>query len=214
MSWKRARARIAGFVSPRKKREQDLREELRSHIQIETDENVARGMSQEEARRTALLKFGNPQLAQEDAGAMWTLPSLESVLADIRFGWRVLWKSPGFAIVAMLTLALGIGATTAVFSVAYGVLLRPLPYPQPEQLFLISQDSKSENAGNWRVTALDYLDMRERSRTFSGAASYAGTGMVFSGGGETEFVLGQRVSANLFSVLQVKPILGREFRYE
>src|ERR1041384_4434209 len=126
MSWKTTFARIFGFATGSRRRSEDLRQEMHGHIAIETDENIERGMTPEEARRQAMIKFGNPTLAQEDAQIMWSLPSLESVLADVRFGWRVLWKTPGFALVAALPLALGIGATTAIFSVAYGVLLRPL----------------------------------------------------------------------------------------
>ena len=214
MSWRRTRARVLGFAAGGRRHDDDLRQEMRSHIEIETDENIERGMTPEEARRQAMIKFGNQSVAQEDAQNMWSLPSLESVMSDARFGWRVLWKAPGFALVAVLTLALGIGATTAIFSVAYSVLLRPLPYPKPRELMLVYQDNKAEEQGNWRVTALDYLDLRERSRTFSGMAAYTGAGMVFSGGGDTELVLGQRVSANMFSVLQVAPMLGRDFAME
>src|SRR5512133_1066010 len=100
MSWKTSTARLFGFLRAKDQRDGDLAEELRSHIEIETDDNVERGMAPEEARRAALLKFGNPQLALEDARQMWSLPSLASVLGDLKFGWRVLWKAPGFAIVA------------------------------------------------------------------------------------------------------------------
>ena len=214
MSWKQIWVRIIGFAGSRTAREQDLHEELRSHIEIQTDENVERGMSREEAHRAAILKFGNPQLTEEDAAAMWTLPSVESVLADVRFGWRVLWKAPGFAAVAILTLALGIGATTAIFGIAYSVLIKPLPYAAPDKLVLVHQFNKAKDQGNWRTTALDYLDWRERNHSFSGMAGYTGTGLVFSGSGNAEMVLGQRVSYNLFSVLGIAPELGRSFRYE
>lgn len=214
MSWKRTWAQIRGFATSRAAQESDLREELRSHVEIETEENIARGMAPIEARRAAMLKFGNPQLTEEDARVMWTFPSLESILYDIKFGWRVLWKAPGFAIVAILTLALGIGATTAIFDVTYSVLIKPLPYAAPERLVLVHQFNKAKDQGNWRTTALDYVDWRERNRSFSGMAGFTGTGLVFSGNGNAEFVLGQRVSYNLFSVLGATPELGRSFRYE
>src|SRR3954471_11655948 len=142
MSWKTSMARVFGFLHARTERDRELAEELRSHIEIETDDNIDRGMAPAEARRAALLKFGNQQLAHEDARQMWSLPTLESILGDLKFGWRVLWKAPGFAIVAVLTLALGIGATTAIFSVAYAVLIRPLPYADPQQLVLLHQFNK------------------------------------------------------------------------
>ena len=215
MSWRTTIARtLSYFGRGRSSRERALQDELRTHIDFETDENIERGMTPDEARRNALVKFGNQQLVQEDSGAQWSLPSLESLIKDIHFGWRVLWKAPGFSIIAVLTLALGIGATTAIFSVAYSVLIKPLPYPDPEKLVLVAQDDRSNQASDWRVTAFDYLDIRERARSFEGVAAYTGAGLVISGDGPAEMVLGQRVSNNFFSVIGVHPKLGRDFRPE
>jgi putative ABC transport system permease protein len=214
MSWKTSLARLRGLVRRSHTRDSELQDEIRTHVEMETEENIERGMTGEEARRAALVKFGNPQLVQEDSRAMWSLPSVESVLADVKYGWRMLWKTPGWTAVAVLTLSLGIGATTAIFSVAYSILVRPLPYADPEQLVLLHQYDKTNDTGNWRATALDYLDWRDRARSFNGIAAYTGLGLVFTGSDAAEKVVGQRVSYNLFSVLGVAPFLGRDFRYE
>lgn len=214
MSWNTMLSRVAGMFSSRLKRDSDLREEIRAHIELETEENVQQGMDPVKARQAALLKFGNPQLTAEDVRAMWTLPRFESVLADLRYGGRMLRKSPGFAAVAILTLALGIGATTAIFSVAYSILIKPLPYPNPQELVLVHQFDEKNDTGVWRATALDFLDRRERAHSFTGMASYSGTGLVLTGSGPAEMVLGQKVSSEMFRVLDVKPMLGRDFRRE
>jgi predicted permease len=211
MNRKRGIVRVFGGFGG-KTRERELGDEIRSHIEIQTDQNIADGMEPAAARRAAMLKFGNAALAREDSRAMWRFPSLDSVAGDIRFGWRILRSAPGFAAVAVLTLALAIGATTAIFSVTYTVLFKPLPYRDAQQLFLIHQYNKNKDSGNWRTTAFDFLDWRSRSQAFSSIGAYTGTGVSMSGNGEAEVLLGQRISSDLFPTLQVTPMLGRNFR--
>src|SRR5256885_3627549 len=112
----------------------ELSEEIREHLEEKIEELVAGGMSREEAAYAARREFGSVALTERDSREIWRWSSIENFLSNARFGLRILPKNPGFAAVAVLTLALGIGANTAMFSVVYGALLAPLPYPRPEQL--------------------------------------------------------------------------------
>jgi hypothetical protein len=118
-----------------------LREEMESHLALQTDENIRAGMAPEEARRQARLKLGGVETIREQFHAEKGLPFLETLLQDLRFAFRVLWKSPGFSVAVVITLALGIGANTAVFSIVYGVVFRPLPCPQPQRIVELTETS-------------------------------------------------------------------------
>src|SRR5277367_1826388 len=114
-------------------------QEFEAHIQNEIDENLGRGMSGEEARRQAYLKFGNPARVREEIWKMNSIAPLENLLRDVRYAWRTLLRNPGYALVAVLTLGLGIGANTAIFTVINGVLLRPLPYAESREILHLDQ---------------------------------------------------------------------------
>src|SRR5229473_1279635 len=118
--------------------DQDLRDELRSHIEMRAEDHVADGMAEDDAKISAIRRFGNPTLIQEQTRRASILNWLETVLQDARFGLRTLRRSPGFTAVAVVTMALSIGATTAVFTLVESILLRPLPYWQPERLITIA----------------------------------------------------------------------------
>ena len=148
-----------------------LDEEIRNHIETETQENIDRGMSPEEARHAAMRKFGNVTLAKEDARAVWTLIWLEELVQDVRFGLRTLGKAPGFTAVAILTLAIGIGGNAAVFSVMNGVLLKPLNYPHAEELVSLHQIAPgAEGLASFEngllLSPSMYFTYAEQNRTF------------------------------------------------
>ncbi|HEV2668208.1 MAG TPA: ABC transporter permease, partial [Blastocatellia bacterium] len=142
---------------------------------------------------------------------MWSLNSIEMLLQDLRYGVRMLMKKPGFTVVAALTLALGIGANTAIFSVVNAVLLRPLPYPEARQLALISENFSQSGLNRILVSPPEYLDYRDRSRSFSQVAAYRRQPFTLTGAGEAEMLRGTVCSTNLFETLGVRPAIGRPF---
>ena len=185
--------------------------EYRAHLEMETDANVARGMNLEKARRAALESFGNPGRATELAYDVRGGGMAETIWQDVRFGFRLLRKNPSFTAIAVLTLALGIGANTAIFSVVNGVLLRPLPYANPEQLVTIYR-----NTPGGPVSPRVYLNLKRNNTVFADMAALSNIGWPanLTGEGDAERLEGVKVSANLFSVLGVAPQLGRAFRDE
>ncbi|MBV8208206.1 MAG: ABC transporter permease [Acidobacteria bacterium] len=208
VDWKRLLPRLRGWRS-RNARQGELRDEIRSHIEHQAEEYEFHGMPSAEARRKALAEFGSIAVALEDSRDAWRFPAVDSILADLKFGWRVLWKAPGFAIVAVLTLALGIGANTAVFTVVNGVLLRPLPYPAPERLYAL--DASKPNFPRGSISFPNFLDWQARNRVFSALALFRGTSFILAAGGEPERVRGAWITADYFSLLGVAPVLGRNF---
>jgi putative ABC transport system permease protein len=199
----------------RKRTIEDLDQDIHDHIERETQDNIERGLPPEEARYAALRKFGNVTRVKEDAREVWSVIWLERLLQDVRYALRALRRSPGFTAVAVLTLALGIGATTAIFSVINATLLQPLPFPHPDRLVLIWETS-GKGHDNWSsVSAPNFWDFERQSKSFEGMAlSDGGRGYNLSPTGvkhEAEQVPGLRVSAGFFSVLGVKPFLGRTF---
>lgn len=186
----------------------DLAEEMRFHVDRETEANVARGMSRDAARRAARLTFGSVDDAQELSRDDRPGAGLRQVLRDLRFGARLLRKSPPFAITAIAIVTLGIGAATAIFSVVYGVMLRPLPYKEPNRVVTIWL----QREGN-RVypSAADAAELRGLDRVYDDVAVVRSANLNLVGDGEPRRLFGSRVSPNLFSVLGVAPVLGRTF---
>jgi putative ABC transport system permease protein len=196
--------------------ERELDEELRFHVERETEKNLARGMNDEEARRAALVTFGGVARTRQECRDARGVRVVEEIAQDLRFGWRMLRAQPGLSLIAILTLALGIGANTAVFSVVNAVLLRPLGHPDPDQLVrvhLFDPKATSEPERRSVLGDADFLALRERNRSFAAVAALQvrSNGFSFVGGGGPEQVGGALVSADFFEVLRAPPFRGRTF---
>jgi MacB-like periplasmic core domain len=182
----------------RSQAERELDEELRHHIEQQTEQNIRLGMNPEEARSAARKAFGGVEQAKERSRDARGIRWIEEFWQDLRYGARMLMKRPGFTFIAVLTLALGIGANTAIFSMVYGVILRPLPYHEPERLVRLWTNNANENNPKDGTSYPNLVDWRNQSRAFTQIANYMGD-MVFLTDGETpEQVRIDRVSANLF----------------
>jgi MacB-like periplasmic core domain len=194
----------------RQQADQELDQELQYHIERKTEEYLTKGMTPREARRTALLEMGGFEKRKEECRDARRLNWIQDLMQDLRYGLRLLGKSPGFTFVAVLTLALGIGANAAIFSVVSGVLLQPLPYPHADELVHLG----SSMAGGNDLSAPEFLFLRDHpSRAFRGIAAIQGpdSTMSLQNGSQVEYVKGMHVSESLFPVLGVTPFLGRNF---
>ncbi|HEU4630709.1 MAG TPA: ABC transporter permease [Gemmatimonadaceae bacterium] len=207
-----ARERLRALVH-RGREERELEAELRFHLEMEVEKNVGRGMSPEEARRRALVAFGGVERFKDEVRDARGLGRLEDSWRDLRLAARSLRRSPGFTVVAVLALALGIGANTAVFSVVNGVLLAPLPYPDPERLVYLGWDWGNGDRID-ALTPLQFEFWREQSRVLEGAATYKPFRADLSATADRDEIDGLRVSADFFRVLGVRPALGRAFAPE
>ncbi len=193
----------------RKTREDDLDRELASHLELEAEEHRANGLSPRDAGYAARRAFGNLARVKEEVRFMWGWTPWEAFFQDLRYAARILRNSPGFAAMAVLALALGVGANTSVFTVFNAVVLRPLPFPQSPQL--VRLDSFG-SAGNFQpVSYPNFEDWRSWNQSFSGMSAFTGATLVMTGSGEPVRVSGIVASANLFDVLGVQPVLGRRF---
>ena len=200
-------------MSLRKRMLDDLDQDIREHIEIETSENIERGMTPEAARYAALRKFGNPALVKEEVREMWGWTWLERLAQDLRYGLRQLRRSPGFTAVAIVTLALGIGATTAIFSVVDAVLLKSAPYANPAELVEITEKGPQTAPGEVNeASAGDFTDWQQQAPVFQGLAAYEQWEFhALTGVGEPDEVWTSTVTANLFRVLGVRADRGRTF---
>ena len=191
--------------------ERDMDRELRFHVEMEIEGNVRRGMSPAEARREALMSFGGVEKFKEECREVRGAPLIDSLLQDIRYGVRILVRNPGFTVVAVLTLGLGIGANTAIFSVIYGVLMRPLPYKDGGQLVIVQQQAPLAHLLNVPFSVKEVQDYREQNQTLQGVVEHHSMSFTLLGGKEPQRVQTGVVSANFFDVLGVRPLLGRTF---
>ena len=189
--------------------DQELEDELRDHIERQTEENISHGISPEEARRRALLAMGGVERSKEECRDQRRVRWIEDFLQDLRFGLRMLRKSPGFTAVAILTLALGIGANTALFSVVNGVLINSLPYPNPEQLVWLAESKPNFASGS--ISWPNFHDWRKENHTFAGMSLYRPYSFNLTGVGESEQVEGRYITSDFLRILGVKPVIGRTF---
>jgi predicted permease len=205
-TWLRCKALIL-----REQLDRDLEDELAHHLHMRAQKNREAGMGAEESRYAARRRLGNVTILKERSRDMWTFPNLETLGKDFRFGIRLLLKSPGFAAVAILTLALGIGANTAIFSVVDAMLLRPLPYPQPERLVRIWESSVKFDSPRNVVNPRNFLDWRDHAQSFEAMAAITDSLTNISLNGQPFAVQSLWVSPEFFSILRVPPLLGRAF---
>jgi putative ABC transport system permease protein len=192
--------------------DRDLSAEIAQHLELAIEENLRAGMTSQEARRRALIQFGGTRQAKETHRDARSLPMLETFFQDARFSLRLLKKSPAFTFVAVLTLALGIGATTAIFSVVYGVLLRPLPYKNPEQIVRLWE----QNPDGVHMNSADpnFTDFRAQNHSLSGLAEFNSDIESVTGHGDPSRTRTASVSQDFFEVMGVQPVFGRTFAPE
>src|SRR2546423_508285 len=194
--------------------EEELDEELRGFLEMAAEEKMKQGMSRKDALRAVRLERGSLEVTKEVVRSAGWESFVETLWQDLRFASRMLRKNPGFTAVAVLTLALGIGANTAIFSVVNGVLLKPLPFPESDRLVEVMRGLKSGN--DETVEASKFIFWQQHSRVFEAMAAFDifGTGFNLASGGQPEHVTGMRVSADFFRVLAVPLPIGRGFTAE
>jgi predicted permease len=212
MRWLRVFAlRVAGLFA-KSQRDREFAAELDGHLQMHIDDNLRSGMSAEEARRQALLKLGGFEPTKEIYRERRGLPLLETVLQDLRYAVRTLWKNPGFTLIAVLTLALGIGANTAIFSMVNALLLHPYNFPELDRLVRVWENRGIDEGADARFIApQDAADLLSGAPVFDALTTYKCGDFNLSAEGNVQPVLGCHVSANFFKVLGVGPALGRPF---
>jgi len=185
----------------------DLSEEIRLHIEERAEQLMHEGMTPAEAQRTARLAFGNRAALEERSREVWQWPTLESIAADVRLAARQLRRSPGFAIAAVLTLALAIGANSVVFGILNALFLRPLNVPHPQSLYTLERGGYKEQSTSYP----DYLDLRDRNRTFDGLTAYILVPVGLDTGKNPSESWGYEVTGNYFDAMGIQPFLGRFF---
>ena len=189
----------------------DIDEELRVHVEMETETNIKRGMAPDEARDAAMKSFGNlswnAERGYDIRGGGW----LETLWQDLRYGVRMLMKQPGFTLIAVITLALGIGANTAIFSVVHAVLLQSLPYNDADRLVMVWEHNRQRGLRQNYVSPANFVEWREQNSVFTDIAAFADNRSILTGVGAPEEIVSQAATPNLFALLGAEAILGRTF---
>ena len=197
----------------RRRSADDFAEEIKSHLELEADALQRDGVSDDEARRRARVAFGNAQIARERFYLRRRVVWFDSLLRDMHIAARQLTRNPGFAAMAIVTLALGVAASSTIFSWINSTLLDPIPgIAHTSDMITIMRGERSEHPTP-PFSYLDYADLRESARSFTGLLAYHDDYMAITDSGKPERIYGTLASSNYFEVLSVRPILGRSFRF-
>jgi predicted permease len=191
--------------------DRDFQHELDTHLEMATQENIRRGMTPEDAARAARVRLGGDTQLKETNRELRALPFIETAVQDFRFAFRMLRKNPGFSLIAILTLALGIGANTAIFSVVYAALLKPLPFADSDQLYTVFQQDVKDPKNVNGFSFPNLRDLREQNDIFSDLSGVQGHQLTLTGHGEAFNIDTSVVTPDLFTTFRVQPILGRTF---
>src|SRR5580658_1485404 len=201
--------RLSNFATGRRA-DQRVREEMAEHVALQTEENLRAGMPPTEARRQAALKLGAAQAIREHHNAEQGLPLAENFLLDLRYAFRMLYRSPGFSLVAIATIALGVGATTAIYSVIDATLLHPLPYPHPSELVRVEANLPGVGAHDVGISIPELRDLQNAGIFQYVSFCFFGSENV-TGSAQPTHIAGATVSPSYFAVLGVDAALGRTF---
>jgi putative ABC transport system permease protein len=192
--------------------EQELDAEMRAHLAMLIDEKVANGLSADEAYRAARIEFGGVDQVKEQVRDVRLGTRIEQIWLDARYALRMLRKNPGFTAIVVTTLALGIGVNTAIFSLVDGILLRPLPYEQPERLVRLVQSQRQLGLDAWNLSQASFVALRDNTHSLEAVAAYSTSGANLTGDGDPERIAIGNVSSDFFKVIGLPPVLGRTFR--
>jgi len=219
MRWMEQLRMLTLMLLGRREQSARLDQELDFHLRQQIAENISRGMSAEQARSAALRLFGNPSLLREEARSTWSWNWMEKLWRDLRYGLRTLRRAPGFALIAILVMVLGIGATTSLFTIVRSVLLRPLPFRDPDKLVMVYERFRNNGGVDDpynQVSPGDFSDWREQTHSFADMAAWRWWGCNLTGehGELPEVVMAAAGSWNLFSILGISPAYGRTFTAE
>ncbi|MGC4050468.1 MAG: ABC transporter permease [Paludibaculum sp.] len=200
-------SRLQGWLTGRGAISGDLAEEIQTHLEMDAADREERGLSREEARQEAQRRFGNPVRVAEKARDSWGFPSLESLAQDVRYALRAMRRTPALTLVIVITLALGIGVNTAIFSVLNTVVLKPLPYPGGERIVWLGESTGK--ASGISVTWVNYQNWVRGNHTLEDMAAFRGDHMTLTGGREALMMKGMAVTSHYFAMLGMRPVLGR-----
>src|SRR5215475_10136221 len=199
------------FYLRRDRFDRELEEEMRFHLEMKAQENAESGMGPIEARYAAQRQFGNQTLLREVSRDMWSFRSLEALFQDLRYGMRTLLKNPGFTLIAVITLALGIGANTAIFSVTSALVLRPFDFHDLDRLVWVYETAPQRGNDFSGMAPADFADLRRQQKGFADLAAFRMSNSNLTGVGEPERVRNSEVTAEFFRLLGFEATLGRAF---